>query len=255
MKTRLKDVVDAVVIDDKGEVAAASLKRLEIKNSLLAAAAACDRGFAAFPNSAERNEIDSLVAELSQLTPISDPTSGLPGSSSEGGGSCPLEGNWRLVYTTAYDVLSLGASPLTSLEGIYQDFSPEGPSVNVIDLCPRLQVAFPLPLSSTLRLKVKTRARARSPTRVGLTFEAFDAGPIRLLGQDTAFLPRLGGNLPTFTGVSAVFGSGSIGAGEDAEVDALSYFDVVYLDEQMLIIQQNAPGGIFVSVKTPERML
>ena len=148
--TRLR----STTTDEPGQtMSLGAVERLALKSKLFAAAAACDRGFAAFPGSVERAAADALVTQLSALNPTPEPTSGLEGSS-DPSGPCLLEGNWKMVYTTAYDVLSLGASPLTALEGIYQDISASGDSVNVIDLCPRFQVALPLALSSTLRLKV-----------------------------------------------------------------------------------------------------
>ena len=191
----------------------------------------------------------SPVDKLSALNPNLNPTRGLLGSD-EPNVNCALEANWRLVYTTAYDVLSLGASPFTALEGIYQDITASGDSVNIIDLCPRIQVALPAPIASTLRINVKTKARARSPTRVGLTFEAVDFGPLRLLGQNADFLPRLGGKFPSI----GLFGN-NVGANDKADVNGPSYFDIIYLDEDMLIIKQNEPGGIFVSVRDHELLM
>jgi len=224
-------------------------ERLQLKSKLFAAAAACDRGFAAFTGSQERSKIDVLVDKLSALNPNLNPTKGLIGSD-EPNVNCALEALWRLVYTTAYDVLSLGASPFTALEGIYQDITASGDSVNIIDLCPRIQVALPAPIASTLRINVKTKARARSPTRVGLTFEAADFGPLRLLGQSTDFLPRVGGKFPSI----GLFGN-NVGANDEADINGPSYFDIIYLDEDMLIIKQNEPGGIFVSVRDQELLM
>ena len=224
-------------------------ERLELKSKLFAAAAACDRGFAAFTGSQERSRLDVLVGKLSALNPNLNPTRGLVGSDEPNVG-CALEANWRLVYTTAYDVLSLGASPFTALEGIYQDIAASGDSINIIDLCPRIQVALPVPMASTLRINVKTKARARSPTRVGLTFVAADFGPLRLLGQSTDFLPRVGGKFPSI----GLFGN-NVGADDEADINGPSYFDIIYLDEDMLIIKQNEPGGIFVSVRDRELIM
>jgi hypothetical protein len=41
-------------------------------------------------------------------------------SSKESVAEVPLEGVWQMVYTTALDVLSLAANPLTIVQGIYQ---------------------------------------------------------------------------------------------------------------------------------------
>ena len=53
---------------------------------------------------------------------------------------------------------------------------------------------------------------------------------------------------------TTAFGSSGFGAGEDAGLDGPSYFDVLYLDDDMLVIRQNEPGGIFISVRESERM-
>ena len=42
------------------------------------------------------------------------------------GGQCYIEGTWKMVYTTALDVLSLAASPFTLLQGIYQVIKKDG---------------------------------------------------------------------------------------------------------------------------------
>jgi hypothetical protein len=185
-----------------------------------------------------------LVAELSSLNPSTDATQGLFGSDNAAAEICPLSGTWKLLYTTAYDVLSLNANPFFSLEGIFQDISPDGSSRNIIDLAPRAQILLPFVPPTTLRAVVSTAARARSQSRVGLTFTAARIGPLKLLGQDASYLPRVGGALPAFTAFGANFGA-SMSASETGP----GFFDVEYLDESMLIIRQNEPGGIFVSTR------
>jgi len=39
------------------------------------------------------------------------------------------------------------------------------------------------------------------------------------------------------------------GGGDGEDVDAPGYFDVEYLDEELLIIRQQVPGGVFALVK------
>ena len=79
--------------------------------------------------------------------------------------------------------------------------------------------------------------------RVGLTFEGVKLVPIEILGvKSPDFLPSLQVDLPTkFINLEDLPG---------VNPDNLpGYFDVTYLDDDMLIIKQSAPGGYFVSIK------
>ena len=221
-----------------------------LKSKLFAACAAADRGFAASP--ADRQEIEALLDELSPLSPIGDATRGL----ASGDDDAPLRACWRLVYTSAADVTTLSSNPVASLGGIYQDARGLPEIVNVIDQFPRalanLPPAVASPLATSLRLKVTTRARARSETRVGLTFEAVGAEPLQILGQappswlpkPKVLLPQLGLDLQR-----RIFGV------DDEDVDPRdadtnpSFFDVKYLDDDFLVIQQGSPGGLFAAIK------
>lgn len=104
-------------------------------------------------------------------------------------------------------------------------------------------------LSSITRAKVFTYAYARTSNRVGLTFKRVELEQNSLLGvnigeklSDLGFPrpPRFGIDLPTFT---------LFGTNENASENSPGYFDVLYLDSDMLIIQQNQPGGVFVSLR------
>ena len=67
-----------------------------------------------------------------------------------------------MIYTSAVDVLSLAANPISSIGGVYQNVEIDGVITNIIDvLNPRALSILPptLNLDSTLRLKVQTRAR------------------------------------------------------------------------------------------------
>jgi hypothetical protein len=90
-------------------------------------------------------------------SPTKDPAAGI-----EGSGAIPVRGAWRLIYTSAVDVLSLAANPISSIGGVYQNVENDGVITNIIDvLNPRALSILPptLNLDSTLRLKVQTRAR------------------------------------------------------------------------------------------------
>jgi len=127
---------------------------------------------------------------------------------------------------------------VATVGAIYQIFEP--PLVtNVIDFIPRVQSLLPPSLvpSSLVRAKVKTRASSRPgyPNRVGLFFEAVNLQPVEFLGMDASNLTPFAANLPKIPGADNDSGPG--------------YFDVSYLDDELLIIRQNAPGGLFALVK------
>ena len=219
-----------------------------LKSKLFAACAAADRGFAASP--ADRQEIEALLDELSPLSPTDEPTRGL----AEGAADAPLRKCWRLVYTSASDVSTLAANPLASLGGIYQDARELPVVVNVIDSFPRLLANLPpdaaSKLATTTRLRVQTRARPRSATRVGLSFERVGAEQLAILGQEVPdWLPKPKVDLPQL-GLDVQRRIFNVGDDEDPR-DAASnpaFFDVQFLDDELLVIKQGSPGGMFAAV-------
>ena len=237
----------------------ATQERDRLKSRLFAKSAACDRGFGA--SIKDREEIASIVEELRALSPEKVPTRGLfpyraAAEDTEVNemalaSEAPVVGAWQMIYTTAFDVLSLAASPLTLLQGIYQVIYADGTSVNVIDLAPRIQVILPVQLqternlTSTLRARVFTTAKARSDDRIGLTFKRVAVSASKFLNCDVSNFPKFGVTFPT---------ASTVGAGSDTTDSDPGYFDVVYLDNDCLIIKQNAPGGIFVNIRSDEPM-
>ena len=124
--------------------------------------------------------------------------------------------------------------------------------MNIIDLAPRVQSLLPVNIDadSTLRLQVKTKAKRRSNDRVGLTFLGVKAMPQTVLGKDlSSIFPPIGFDFPSVP--ASLGGITSMGAEESANQNSPGYFDVLYLDEDCLIIRQNDPGGIFVNIRAP----
>jgi hypothetical protein len=255
----LKDLVDDAknMVDDAVENVENVFIREELKQEILQLGASYDRGFGASPR--VRNKVNKVIADLEFLNQemnasrfISGPemvmnitqTNTTSGNSTTMAVSkskketSPLTGNWRLIWTTASDVLILGANPFVTVGAIYQLFDP--PIVtNVIDLLPRIQNLFPPSMvqGSLLRATVQTRASKRSdPMRIGLDFESVKLSPVELLGQDVGSLPPLGFNLPKLMEMP----------------DDVGFFDVTFLDDEMLIIRQNQPGGLFVLAKVED---
>ena len=218
-------------------------RQQQLKASLFALCAACDRGFGAQPN--DRAEIMSIVQELKDYT-TRDPTYGLyPRKDEDDDEKKLLEGCWQMIYTNAIDVLSLAASPISLINGIYQIIESDGTSCNVIDLSPRIQALLPPSVvgeGSLLRLKVITRSFARSSSRVGLSFKSFAVIPKTILGFKVDLPFDLVGSLPQ----SLLF--------RDKE-DGPGYFDIEYLDDDCLIIKQNAVAGYFISIRSKNKTI
>jgi len=296
-------------------------ERLQLKKTLFARSAACDRGFNASPR--ERGAILQIVGELSSLSPELSPTRNFYHSSVTGvlsvaddtanstsesfstyPSDVPLEGAWQMVFTNAYDVLLLGGNPLINVQGVYQILTREGKAVNIIDVCPRIQALLPPRLvgeGSTLRLKVNIDASVRSANQVTLKFRSVEFKPLTLAGRSVvSLLPALKAVLPQSLLDSAPakrvvnaassafprrvrallpFGTsdeqgddmadgfnggddgdgderGAVDGGDKGEEVGLprGYFDILYLDEECLIIDQGAQGGVFVLVRSSEPM-
>ena len=221
----------------------------ESKSKLLQLCASYDRGYGATPNA--RAQVQALVDKLTEYNPTDFAAQGingdilLTGAKGSGPSDPPLKGIWRMVWTTALDVLNLGANPISTPAAIYQQIEPPV-ATNIIDFIPRAQSLLPSQLlpSSILRAEVKTRAceRKNMPNRVGLVFESVKLVPLELLGVSMSNFPPLGFDLPKLPSAFGV-GDGTDGPG---------YFDVLYLDDDLLIIKQNEPGGIFVSIKVDD---
>lgn len=234
--------VDSVNIDNSHmEGASIQAEREQLKTKLLKLCASYDRGFGASPKS--RKEVEEIINQLGDMNPTPmDAARGIDGESTSDMEDVPLKGAWRMIWTTALDVLNLAASPVASPGAIYQVIDPPI-ATNIIDFIPRFQSLLPTGFpSSLLRAEVKTRAslRRNNSNRVGLNFEAVKLYPVEVLGIKSDGVPPFNVNLPKIKIEDL--------PGVDPN-NAPGFFDVVYLDGDMLIIKQNAPGGYFVSIK------
>lgn len=200
-----------------------------IKKKLYVNCAKFDRGFSI--DQENQVEVLDLVKDMQRLMLDTCPTKGFK----EYNEASVLSGNWQMIWTNAYDVLALGLSPVTIVQGIYQSINAEsGEIVNIIDLAPRIEQLLPSTFASRLRLKVFTEGRKLDDNRVGLVFRKVESQVKSVLGfRIPSELPKLSVNLPSL----------SMGSNDSG------YFTVLYVDDDTLIIQQNFGSGIFVSVK------
>lgn len=241
-------------------------ERYRLKQDLILMGASYDRGFGASPSA--RHKVDDMIQELSAMNPCTDAARNIQGHHHYHSGATtgeqveepsPLRGNWRLVWTTAQDVLAMNASPFTAVGAIHQVVEP--PIItNIVDLIPRAQeLMAPDKIRSTLfRGKVTSRATAdrnhhNNMMTVDLTFESVNIKAVEILGQQTnSALPALGFNLPKLPGTpSRGIGSSSASASASSSTRQV---DILYLDKDMLITKQKSPGGtnVFVRVENAE---
>ena len=82
----------------------------QLKRRLLSIAASYDRGFGA--TTSARKSVDDIIRELRLYNPTKEGASkGIDGYSDDGD-DVPLRAIWRMIWTSAFDVVSLASSPL-----------------------------------------------------------------------------------------------------------------------------------------------
>ena len=79
-----------------------------LKRELYQLAASYDRGFSA--TSRARTEANEIIEKLSVLNPTKEASKGIDGNDYSKD-DVPLKAVWRMIWTSALDVVSLGASP------------------------------------------------------------------------------------------------------------------------------------------------
>jgi hypothetical protein len=243
--------------------------RDSLKRHLFAVCASCDRGFTAVP--VDRLEVNRLVKQLQQLNPLANTTKNFAPRIYSNEEETPLEGTWKMIYTSAYDVCALATNPLTIVQGVYQVIARDGCGVNVIDIAPRPQALLPPSLigeGTTLRLKVHIRADAESDTRVGFSYHRIEAKPLKFFNFDADLVPSVSARLPKFVLKNIVTelrkwrlfktldehsesGEELPPTKEPPRSRHANHIDIVYLDGDTLIVKQDG-GQYFVSVRSTE---
>lgn len=152
----------------------------ELKCDLFAATAACNRGLLVTSNS--RPRIDGIIEQLERANPS-------PNSAED---RDLFMGNWRLLYTNAVDILSLGLlSPVALVNQVYQnifeasdnsasDFGVE----NVIELEPTFATISNKFVGRTMaKVVVAAEAKKQSASVVDLTFKQVAFLPQTFIGM------------------------------------------------------------------------
>jgi hypothetical protein len=163
----------------------------ELKRELLNCVNGTDRGFAA--SGAKR------VATLTLVQQLEDAARAQPYL--PGGDTDALVGTWRLVFTNALDVLSLGVLPFVQVGQIFQNVAAgevdgEGDYVleNIVELEPILAPitnAFDAIGATKSRVIVTAKGTASAGTRVDIVFVKSKIEGVSLFGRDTGGFPCL----------------------------------------------------------------
>ena len=192
-------------------------------------------------DAAER--VMALTNELAAISPTGVPTQYL--GDKENGDQAPLNGPWKLLFTTAADA-SFSKNSTRGSAGVQNIVDGQrGRITNVIDFLPKEDGSVP-PLK---QLNVVIKAKAESEKRVGLVFKYAKAVfNKKLFGRNLAlyipvpapFLTRL------IVLLSRIFKFGRK-KGTERKVPK-AYFDVVYLDKS-LRIHRTGDDNLFVQGK------
>lgn len=218
-------------------------ERFRLEQELILMGASYDRGFGASPLA--RQKVEDMIQQLADMQPVdNDVTVNIDGRSKNGDSQAsPLQGVWRLVWTTAQNILVLNGSPFATAGAIYLVVEP--PIVtSIIDFVPRYESLFPVNRLPHTLTRAKTRSKAStslSSTRtIRLTQESVNVKTLDILGRKTgSALPALNLKVPKLPGASD----------SDESQRALR---VLFLDGKMLITKQDEPGGINVFVKVDD---
>jgi hypothetical protein len=188
-------------------------------------------------------EVIKIADDLATVSPIDEPTKYL--GDKENGDKAPLNGPWKLLFTTAADA-SFSKNSTRGSARIQNIVNAKRVRItNVIDFEPKADGSSP-PLK---QLNVVIKAKAESEKRVGLVFKyakpvfnrkIFGRNIVLYIPVPAPFLTRL------IVLLSRILKFGRK-KGSERKVPK-AFFDVVYLDES-LRIHRTGDDNIFVQGK------
>eukprot|EP00904_Undaria_pinnatifida_P009657 jgi/Undpi1/5821/HiC_scaffold_2.g01095.m1 len=190
---RLSSTIDADSRVDAMESVA------ELKGRLLKRAAGVNRGLNC--REEEQKEFVDIIERLEAQNPNTTPNYGFSD------GTSILSGEWKLIFTSALDVLSLGLLPGIDVGQVFQNISEDGTEIaNIVDLQPKAAPVFERFMGITsARLKVLAASSVEGDRRITLSFRSSQYSPQTLLGRDvSATLPPLKFSLPQIPGAGWV---------------------------------------------------
>lgn len=173
---------------------------------------------------AKRDELFQRVEELAAQTPTEAPASGM-----RLGSASPLDGRWRLRFTTAAD-----AKP----PGVGETFQEvrEGVIVNVLE--------FPAP-SPLERIEVCLEGCEQQPARVGLVFDR-----VRTRWREPQWFAFWKRETELVFPRPGSFIAEVLARLTNADRESGAYFDVLFLDDE-LRIHRTKEGNVFIQTRLP----
>jgi len=187
------------------------------------------------------DKVLSICEKLTKLTPIKEPTKYL--GNKVNGTDAPLNGAWRLLFTTAADASFSKNSTRGDAKAQNVVDAARGRITNIIDFAKKEDGKEP----TLKQLNVVLRAAVGSPTRVDLTFRYVKAVltkfffiPIRW----SLYIPVPG---PFITKCLFLI-SRLLSFGRKKKPVPKAYFDILYLDND-LRVHKTGQDNVFVQVR------
>ena len=210
------------------------------KKSLFKLCTGLNRGLNARED--ENRAAVALVESLEQLCPPKD--DGMVMMRPADGGAAPIGGEWKLIYTTALDVLTVGLTPGVEVGQIYQNISPDLTEVvNIIELQPSLAALNGVLGSSLTTFTVRAKATVEGIDRLRIAFQDVSVQAETLFGTQLSTLP-----IPeALRRFKFSFPTALRGDGGDPSLSS-GYFTTTFLDDDLRISRGNN-GALFVLVR------
>lgn len=169
------------------EAAVREIPLEDLKRELLTSVSTTNRGFVASPS--QRKEIITLIEQIERQNPTPAPCD-----------DPQLTGRWRLLFTNAFDIVSLALlTPVALVGQIYQNVyeAEEGQKhdyelTNIVELEPPFAPISNQFIGQTMAsVEVAAKGFRKSDVKIDITFTESSFKPETLAGYDVRRLPPL----------------------------------------------------------------
>ena len=190
------------------------------------------------------DEVLAITNELQKCNPTDNATMYL--GDKDNGSKAPLNGEWKLLFTTAADASFSKNSKRGSASVKNVVDATKGRITNVIDFQGNVNETKKEPLVKQLNVVIAAKADGKS--RVGLEFKYAKVVLSRLFGWKRQWNLYIPVPAPFITRLIVFFSRIFRFGRKDKKVPPKAYFDVLYLDDE-LRIQRTGEDNLFVQAK------